>query len=381
MSEIFFNPYVKPTRHWDLPTDAPREFHRRMPGYLPTPLHALPLLATRFGASSVHLKDESRRLDLPAFKILGASWATYRAFAEKLRFSHKEWKTIDDLRALVSKAKQTTLFSATDGNHGRAVARMGALLGLPVKIFMPKGTVQPRIDAIKSEGAEVIIIDGTYDDAVKSAEKEAGNNGVLIQDTGWEGYETVPRRIVAGYSTMMWEISEELAALGKQQPNMIVVQVGVGSLAEAVVRHFRAYRPRKDLRIFGVEPERSACALESVKANKIVHLPGPHDSIMAGMNCGTISSTSWEVLRDGIDFFISISDEKAREAMRVLAREKIISGETGGAGVGAMLELLEKAPDGLGLPPDTDVLLFSTEGATDPESYASIVGHSPDDVN
>ncbi len=381
MSEIFFNPHLKKTRHWDLPTDAPREFHRRMPGYHQTPLHAVPTLASRFGAVSLHVKDESNRMDLPAFKILGASWATYRAFAEKLGIAHKQWNTMDDLKELVGRGGKTFLYSATDGNHGRAVARMGALLGLPVKIFMPEGTVEHRIHAITSEGAEVVMVKGTYDDAVKLAEKEAEQGGVLMQDTGWPGYETTPRRIVAGYSTMMWEITEELASLGKQLPNMIVVQIGVGSLAEAVVRHFRAYRPRKDLRIFGVEPERSACALESVKANKIVHLPGPHDSIMAGMNCGTISSTSWEALRDGIDFFIPLPDEKARQAMKMLAGEKIVSGETGAAGVGALLQLLEKAPEGLGLPPDTDVLLFSTEGATDPDSYRRIVGKSPRDIS
>lgn len=317
------------------------------------------------------MKDESSRLGLPAFKILGASWATYRALSERYPDFSKNWSSVEDLAKNLKSCRSLVLYSATDGNHGRAIARTAKLFGLRARIYVPKGTEEPRIFAIESEDAGVIVVDGTYDDTVEKASRDAeAANGLLIQDSGWAGYEIIPRYVIEGYSTMFWEIDEALDAMKEGQPTHVIVQVGVGSFAEAVVRHYRT--ANSPVFIVGVEPDSAAGAMESVRAGKIVKVPGPHRSIMAGMNCDSVSLVSWQALLKGINCYISISDDRAREAMRLLASSGIVSGETGAAGLGGLLELING--NGLELGKDSRVLLISTEGATDPISYKRIVG-------
>src|SRR5262249_23741660 len=159
---------------------------------------------------------------------------------------------------------------------GRAVARVAKMFGLAARIYVPKGTAQARLDGIASEGAEVVIVDGSYDEAVKRAAKDASDECLIISDTSWPGYEEIPRWVAEGYSTIMWEIDDEFVRRGEKKPDLVVVQFGVGALAEAVVRHFR------DAKILSVEPLKAACALASIEAGQIVDVPGPHDSIMAG---------------------------------------------------------------------------------------------------
>jgi diaminopropionate ammonia-lyase len=189
------------------------------------------------------------------------------------------------------------------------------------RIYMPFGTVDSRIDAIRSEGADVIIVNGTYDDAVARAARELEANAMLVQDTAWEGYETIPGWIVEGYSTLLWEIDDALRTLGEPGPTHVLVQIGVGSLADAVVRHFRRADVTPAPVIVGVEPTRAACALRAVEAGRPVEVPGPHDSIMAGLNCGLVSSISLPILSAGVDCFVAVDDERAREGMRLLAQE------------------------------------------------------------
>jgi diaminopropionate ammonia-lyase len=272
-----------------------------------------------------------------------------------------------------------TLAAATDGNHGRAVARMARLLGFDAHIFVPAGTVMPRIEAIESEGATVTVVDGGYDDAIARSAQEAGERCLVISDTSWPGYEQVPRWVIDGYSTIAWEVDDELARRGEPQPDVVAVQMGVGALAGALTRHYR--RPGLDHRprLLGVEPTKAACVLASMEAGRIVTIPGPQDSIMAGLNCGTPSLIAWPTVSGGIDVFVAVPDERAREAMRTLAQAGVVSGESGAAGLAGLLEVVGSPDAGparelLGLGPSSRVLVYSTEGATDPDAYLEIVG-------
>jgi diaminopropionate ammonia-lyase len=372
---IFLNPSFDPCFKTEQPTREPMSFHMRLAGYKPTPLRPVAAFACQLGLSKVFVKNESHRLGLPAFKILGASWATYTMLSERYPDVVSHWYSTGECAERLRTYNPPALFAATDGNHGRAVAHSAKLFGLRSYIYVPKGTAIARVAAIESEGANVAIVDGTYDDAVARAANEAQiAGGLLIQDNSWEEYQIIPRYVVEGYSTMMWEIDDALASAG-ENPTHVVVQIGNGSFAEAVVRHYRAKNER--ICIIGVEPTSAACALESVRAGKILRLSGPFDSVMVGMNCDSPSLISFPILQKGIDAFVALTDGRSIEAMRTCASEGIISGETGAAGLGALWELLladnvDYAAD-LNLDVQSRVLVFVTEGATNPESYGQVV--------
>ena len=370
------NPNVGEVLDHASPDRAPLRFHRRLPGYEETPLVDAPRLAEALGVGKVFVKDESSRLGLPAFKVLGASWAVYRTLEERVGYGgFEDWETIDDLRAKLELLRPLTLVAATDGNHGRAVARVAQLLGLGAKIFVPKDMVAARREAIAGEGAEVVVVDGGYDEAV---ERSAEAGGLLISDTSWPGYERVPTWVIEGYSTMLWEIDDELRRRGEAGPDLVVVQVGVGAFAAAVARHFRRSDSPQHPKLVGVEPARADCLFRSVSAGRLVSVPGPHDSIMAGLNCGRPSLVAWPILSRSMDVLVAVDDEPAREAMRLAARTGIVSGETGAAGLGGLLQLLHsgegrEARRLLGVNEDTRVLVFNSEGATDPDAYRRVV--------
>jgi diaminopropionate ammonia-lyase len=355
----------------------PVAFHQSMPGYAPTPLVSASELATLVGVASLVVKDQSRCFGLPAFKIVGASWAVNCALSELLGLPPAA--TFASLAVRARSLRPLKLVTATDGNHGRAVAHMAALLGLDATIYVPRGTVPARIDAIRGEGARLEVVDGPYDDAVARAAQDAGPRCLIVSDTSWPGYETTPRAVIAGYATIMHEIDAQLAALGAPRPDVVLVQNGVGALAAAVGAHYGgAHGPV----LVAVEPVDAACMLESLAADRIVSVPGPHRSIMAGLNCGTLSMVAWPVLRSTFQLCITVDDDRARRAMRLLAHAGVESGESGASGLAGLLALRE-APEfaGLrsrfGIGPESHVLLFSTEGATDPEAYAAVIGRSP----
>ena len=356
------------------PDREPEAFHRRLPGYAPTPLLELPELARDLGVGALWVKHEAQRFGLPAFKILGASYAIYRFCAERLG-PPPPWRSLEELRAWVAPLRPLTLLAATDGNHGRAVARTAALLGFEAQIFVPAGTAQSRIDAIAGEGARVTVLDGSYDDAVRRAAALADERAVVISDTSWPGYTSIPQDVIGGYSTMLGEIDAQLAERGLPDPDVALVQVGVGALAVAVLRHYRWRRSATS--VVGVEPRGAACALESFRARRIVSVPGPHTSIMVGMNCGTPSLVAWPELERGVAAWLALDDTWARRAVRLLAAAGLPVGETGAAGLAGLLALLE-APEAaetraaLGLGRSSRVLLITTEGVTDPAMYAAI---------
>lgn len=374
----FTNPAVLATLTSTPPTREPEAFHRQLPGYAPTPLTVAPGLARQLGVGQVWVKDESERLGLPAFKILGASWAVYRALEARLGQPIAPWQTLADLQTQLAPLGRLTLAAATDGNHGRAVARMARLLGYASHILVPAGMAQARIEAIAGEGASVTIVDGSYDDAVALSALEASERSLVISDTSWPGYEDVPQWVIDGYSTILWEIDDELARRGEGGPDLVVVQMGVGAFASAVTRHYR--RPGiTPPRIVGVEPSDAACVLASLRAGQLTEVPGPHRSIMAGLNCGLPSLIAWPSLVAGLDAALAVDDDTARAAMRDLAQAGVVAGETGAAGLAGLTALLTypTAADlraRLAIGPTTRVLLFSTEGATDLEAYRRIVG-------
>ena len=359
------------------PDQAPMTLHRRLPGYEPSPLVELPAIAAELGLERLWLKDESSRHGLPAFKILGASWATVRALnallAEQTGQSAAEWTTLDELAGRLAPLRPLTLACATDGNHGRAVARMARWLGLDAHILVPADMAPARVDAIRSEGARVSTIDGTYDDAVDAAAHLAGPGCLVVSDTAWPGYEDVPSWVIEGYSTIFWEVDDALAAAGETGPDLVLVQIGVGALAAAVVRHYRRAGVEPAPRIVGVEPTRAACAIASMEAGERVALAGPHDSIMSGLNCGVPSSVAWPLVSRGIDTFLTVDDDRARRAMRSLAAEGVVAGECGAAGLAGLTALMDHESSS---PRPVRALIVSTEGATDPEAYRRILAGS-----
>lgn len=383
MTELLLNPSRRPELRYQAPNAAPWEVHRRLPGYTPTPLRPLPSVATRFGLGTVWLKDESSRLGLPAYKVLGAAWATYRALAARLGTAPEPWQDLAGLRARVAGMPPLRLLTATDGNHGRGVARVARWLGWPARVFLPRGSAPARLEGIRSEGAEVIEVPGTYDAAVAQAAGAATDpDTLLIQDHGWPGYEEVPTWVAEGYETIFAEVDEALAAAGERPPDLVLVQVGVGTLASAVVRHFRREGLAPLPRVVAVEPTGAACALRSIAAGAPVLLEvGADASIMAGLNCGTPSSAAWPDLRDGVDAFVAVADAQAADAMRTLAGLGVIAGESGAAGLAGLAELMAPrhatARASLGITERSRVLLLNTEGATDPASWERIVGRAP----
>ena len=329
--------------------DASPAFHRDMEGYSPSALRDAPELAAAMGAGRVLLKVETERFGLPAFKILGASWAAERLLADR------------DTAGI-------TLVTATDGNHGCAVARVARMRGLAAHILVPAGTAQARIDGIAGEGAHVEVVDGSYDEAVERAAGMADATHVVLSDTSWPGYEDVPRWVVEGYETIFREADGQLAG---SVPDVALIPIGVGSLGVAAAHHWPGERPC----LVGLEPETAACALESIRAGEPVTVPGPHESIMAGLNAGTVSKLAWPVLRDRFDAFCSLDDSWAEEGMRRLAAIGVEAGEVSGGTVGAALAICEDghARAALAIDETSSILLLLTEGLTDPDSWRRIV--------
>ena len=369
--------------------DDVRTFHQSLTEYQPTPLVSLPALAGRLGLKQLLVKDLSHCFGLKAFKVLGASYAMYR-------FVKKRWEAATGVRLdptelfsdnVFDTIGRLTFCTATDGNHGRAVAWMAARLRQAAVIYMPANSVRARVEAIRGEGARVVLVDGSYDEAVQQAAADADAMGwEVISDTSYAGYTEIPTWIMNGYKTLFEEIDEALAdePLGKQ--DLVFIQAGVGALAAAAAWHYRFRGPTDSPRLVCVEPITAACMLESWRAGgeDIQTVVSDEESIMAGLNCGTPSLVAWPFVRAGFDLFLSVSDRYAVEAMKHYRHpqpgdEAIVSGESGAAGLAALLALtnnpsLMEARLQLNLGPDTRILLLNTEGDTDPVGYEKAVG-------
>jgi diaminopropionate ammonia-lyase len=341
-------------------TRDPMTFHARLPGYAPTDAIDLDI----DGLPHLVVKAETSRFGLPSFKMLGASWATYRALVDRMG-SEPAWTTVDELADVVASALgPLSLAAATDGNHGRAVARMARLLGLGARIFVPAGMADARIGAIESEGATVTVVDGTYDDAVARSAEVAGDDCLVISDTSWPGYVDTPRHVIEGYSTVFFELDDA----GVDVPDAVFVPAGVGAFAAACVSH---YVDRST--IVSVEPADADCVLESAVAGHLTEVPGPHRSMMVGLNCGLPSLVAWPVVSRGLDWCAAVADERAADALRLLAANGIEAGETGSASLAGVLLAVER---GL-VDPASTALVLVTEGVTDPVNWERLAGRAP----
>jgi diaminopropionate ammonia-lyase len=384
--QIFANPASRPEVPevgFEQESRRPEQTHRSLPGYRPTDLRDCPGLAELLGVGSVLVKDESERLGLPSFKILGASWAALTAVQAAWGADDAGPLSLEGVRASIGAGGGRGLVAATDGNHGRGVARIAGLLGLEATVLVPTGTSSARIEAIRQEGADVRVVDGTYDDAIAASARLADEQHLVVSDTSWEGYEAAPRAVVDGYSTMFYEIDDALTERGLPTPDVLALQAGVGAFAAAGLRHFRTGGRHTPATVV-VEPTTANCLMASARAGGLTLVPGPHTSSMAGLNCGLPSELVWPILAAGTDVFVAVPDEYADRAMRALAQEGIVSGESGAAGLGGLIAMVDHATveerAAAGLSPGACVLVVNTEGATDPANYHAVVGRHPDDV-
>lgn len=367
---------------------AARSFHQSFPQYDVTPLAKLDNLAQDLGLASLAVKDESYRFGLNAFKVLGGSFAMASYIAQQTGRPVSDM-TYDYLTSeeLARDFGQATFFTATDGNHGRGVAWAARKLGQRAVVHMPKGSVRSRFDNIAAEGAQVTIEDVNYDECVRMAAAEAAQtpNGVVVQDTAWEGYEEIPSWIMQGYGTMASEAAEQYAADGVARPTHVFVQAGVGSLAGAVVGYFANLFPENPPTFVVMEADTAACLYKGAVAGdgepRIVD--GDMPTIMAGLACGEPNTLGWDILRNHVSAFVSCPDWVAAKGMRVLGAPRagdprVISGESGAVGAGLITTIMESNEyaglrEALGLDEQSSVLLFSTEGDTDPENYRRVV--------
>ena len=356
-----------------------RAFHSSFPQYAPTPLAELSALAAQMGLKSLLVKDESQRFGLNAFKVLGGSYAIARHIAARLGLRPEEM-TFAALRSEAARAAlgNTVFFTATDGNHGRGVAWTARELGCRAMVRMPKGTAKSRVENIRALGAEVTVEDCNYDGCVRLAARQAKETpgGVLVQDTAWPGYTQVPLWIMQGYLTMALEADEQMVA----PPTHIFLQAGVGSMAAAVAAYFKQAHPQNPPKIILVEPTAADCFFRSAANGEITAVTGEMRTMMAGLACGEPSPIAWDILKRLTAAYLSCEDAAAARGMRVLARplagdKAIVSGESGASSLGALLDAAvdEKAREALGLDGNARVLLFSTEGDTDPVNYRRVM--------
>jgi diaminopropionate ammonia-lyase len=317
-------------------SDEAAAFHRALPGYAPTPLRELPAVAAELGVGAVLVKDESSRLGLPAFKILGAAWAAERA-----------------LRA---EPTTHTLVAASAGNHGRAVARAAAARGLRCRVYLPARSLPVRREAIAGEGAEVVVVDGTYEDAVALAAADAREPGVAeVADVGTGGPAAW---VIDGYATLFSELTAQT------RHDLLLVPVGVGSLAAAAARH----GARAGAAVVGVEPATAACLTASLAAGAPTAVPTP-GTAMAGLDCAEVSPAAWASLHAGIAGSVTVEEAEARAAMDELATHGLAIGESGAAPLAGLRAL---ATDGrcaalrerVALGSGSRVVLVATEGRT-----------------
>ncbi|KYK59788.1 acetylornithine deacetylase [Drechmeria coniospora] len=332
---------------------AVEKFHLQFPGG-PTRLLPLEDLARELGVAAVYLKDETCRFGLPSFKMLGASWAAFRALVERLRLP------TDTSLAVLSETlarKPVTLCAASKGNHGRAVARMGALLAVPVVIYVSSDTHRSTVASLESEGAKVVVGKGTYDDALESARRTAEENRwLLIQDFAFDEHRDMLEWIIDGYRTMMREIDGQL---GPVSPTLVVSPAGVGSLAQAAVSHFKQAGRRT--RVMTVEPDTAACIYKSLRRNELVSV-ATGASVMAGLDCGTPSSTAWPTLRSGVDASVTVSDYESHEAIEYLKTRGVFAGPCAGAPLAALCRLDAKDKAALSLDGNSTIVVLCTEG-------------------
>jgi diaminopropionate ammonia-lyase len=358
----------------------------------PTPLWSLPDLAAKLRLGSIHVKDEGHRSPLGSFKALGAPIAL-------IRLIRRLWPEHDFVPAKLMAGHYTallhdfTVISATDGNHGRALAAAARSIGCRCVIVLHRHVNEERRTAIEALGAEIVQIDGNYDESVKDAARLADEHGWhVVSDTSYDGYEAIPRDVMQGYGTIVAEAIEQSSTMDDAKPyTHVFVQGGVGGLAAGVLSYLAEHDGEHDgerrTRFIMVEPEQADCLYQSAVRGVAAHATGSVDSVMAGLACGETSPLAWRFLRVLADAFMTIPDPAAIEAMRIFARGShrdvpIVAGESGAAGLAGLIQASGNTEDraALGLDERSNVLLLNTEGATAPALYRQLTGLKADDV-
>lgn len=369
-------------------TEPVRHLHLSVPTYRETPLVPLKNFAKQLGVKGIYVKDESYRFGLKAFKGLGGVYVLSCTICKRLGLDIAT-TTFTQLQQPMYREKISDMVfvTATDGNHGKGIAWAAAQLGCQAKVYMPKGSSEARAQAIRDAGiAQVTITDMNYDDTVRYATKMSQKYGwTLLQDTSWDGYKEIPTRIIQGYTTMVWEALQQLCAYDIERPTHVFLQAGVGAMASSITGYLVNYFGKECPDITIVEPEEIACIFESVRRNDgFPHAAtGSGKTIMAGLNCGEPCTIAWPILRDYANHYICCQDFVAAYGMRLMAApfgndKKIISGESGAVTLGALSLLMErrefsKVRDLMRLDQNSVILLFNTEGDTDPETYRKII--------
>lgn len=344
----------------DVDFDEQRAFFAKRPDLPPTPLRSLPGLAGALGLGMLYAKDETARFGLNAFKAAGATFA------------------VATLRHRGQIRAGDTLVCASEGNHGRAVARAARDAGCAARVYMADTVAPIRVSAIQSEGATVVSVAGSYDDAVRQMAREAAaNQWTVISDTSWDGYEEIPHLIMLGYTRLLDEA--EASWTPASPPDAVFVQGGVGGLLAAVAcwTEWR-YGSQRPL-IIGVEPTTAACLQVSARNGQPTTLQGPFDTVMGGLRCGEVSPLAFRAAHSLVDALVAIEDDWAFEAIRTLARPRgddprILAGASGAAGLGGLLATLHDPTlgdlrDRLALGATSRVLVLVTEGVTDPAIF------------
>lgn len=352
------------------------------PGYVPTPLKSLEALASELELGRVLYKDESGRFNLGSFKVLGAAYAASRVLQRELSRRLGRAVELEAIRAghFAHQVAGITLVSATDGNHGRSLAWGAQRCGAPCRIYIHQEVSEGRAAALSNQGAEVIRVNGNYDDSVRIARQEAEANGwFVVSDTSWEGYSEPPRDVMAGYGVMVKELNDAL----DQPPTHVLLQCGVGSLAAAVSVAMK-YRWGSHMpRVMIVEPDTADCLYQSARVGRPQVTDITAESIMAGLSCGSPSELAWTVLQQLATDFVTIEDQLVAPTMRLLARPlgtdlSIEAGESAVAGLAAVIALARNPQQRAAcqLTAQSRILVFGTEGATDPAIYAKLLGKS-----
>jgi diaminopropionate ammonia-lyase len=351
-----------------------------------TPLHSLPALAAELQLGAIHLKDEGFRLGLGSFKALGGAYAVVRLVLEEA--ARRLGRPVDfdamsspQVRAV---AAGMTVTCATDGNHGRSVAQGAQFIGAKAVIFVHGGVSESRVAAIARFGAQMVRVAGTYDDSVAEAARVGAQRGwTVVSDTSWPGYERIPGLVMQGYTAIVREALRALPA----PPTHVFVQAGVGGVAAALAAHLAIVLGDKRPTFVVVDPARAACIFETARAGHPVKIPHGEPTVMAMLECYEPSPVAWRVLARVADAFMTVEDADAVAVMNRLARPAgddppIVAGESGGAGLaGAIRAATDPAIRAkLGLDGASRVFAVITEGATDPQRYAELVGLEPSDV-
>lgn len=368
--------------------EAARREITSWPGYAPTPLVALDGLAGTCGVAKLWYKDEGGRFGLGSFKALGGAYAVFRTIASELARRHGI-KGVTSAQLMAGKhrklSKEITVTTATDGNHGRSVAWGARLFGCRAVIFIHRSVSEGRKAAIAQYGAEVVRVDGNYDESVREAARQAkAHRWFVISDTSWRGYQTVPCEVMHGYTVMADEIIKQL---GGQVPTHVFAQGGVGGLPAGLFAQMWMRWGKDRPRFVVVEPETANCLYLSAEAGKPTRVPGNAETLMAGLACGEVSQIAWRFLDKAADDFIAIPDAAAVQAMRLLAKgiggdKPVVGGEAGVAGLAGVLAAAVRpgVRKALGLGAKSTVVIVGSERDTDPALYKKLVGRTGDQV-